>query len=113
MTIFLAGATGAIGKRLMPLLVSAGHHVIGLTRTPAKAGGLQAAGAEPVVADALDREAIRKAVLRAHPDVVVHQMTALAKMRDLKHFDDEFTLTNRLRIEGTEYLHTIAGKAHL
>lgn len=111
MRVFLAGATGAIGKRLVPLLVSAGHHVVGMTRTPAKADELRAAGAEPVVADALDRDAVRDAVLQARPTVVIHQMTALTKMRNLKHFDDEFELTNRLRTEGTEYLLTAARAA--
>src|SRR6476661_5458926 len=99
MKVFLAGATGAMGKRLVPLLIAAGHEVTGLTKTPGKAGLLRAAGAEPMVADALDRYAIRDAVMQARPDVVVHQLTALAKMRNLKHFDDEMALTNRLRTE--------------
>ncbi len=104
MRIFLAGATGAIGKRLVPMLVSAGHQVVGMTHTPANAGALRAAGAEPAVADALDREGVRQAVLRAGPAIVVHQVTALGKMRNLKHWDQEFALTNRLRTEGTGYL---------
>ncbi len=88
----------------MPQLVARGHHVIAATRTPAKVDALRAAGAEPAVFDALDREAVRKAVASAKPEVVVHQMTALAKVRNFKEFDKEFTLTNRLRTEATEYL---------
>jgi nucleoside-diphosphate-sugar epimerase len=86
------------------MLVAAGHEVAGMTRTPEKAGSLRAAGAEPVVADALDGEAVRNAVMRTRPAVVIHELTALAKMRDLKHFDREFEVTNRLRTEGTEHL---------
>jgi nucleoside-diphosphate-sugar epimerase len=107
MKVFLAGATGAVGKRLVPMLVAAGHQVVGMTRTPEKASALRAAGAEPVVADALDGDAVRNAVMQARPAVVIHELTALAKMRDLKHFDREFEITNRLRTEGTEHL--IAG----
>lgn len=111
MKVFLAGATGAVGKRLVPMLVAAGHEVIGMTRTPEKASALLAAGAQPVVADALDGEAVRDAVMRASPAVVIHELTALAKMRDLKHFDREFEVTNRLRTEGTEHLLSAAQAA--
>jgi nucleoside-diphosphate-sugar epimerase len=104
MKIFIAGATGAIGKRLVPLLVSAGHQVTGMIRNQSHAGSLRAAGAEPVIADALDREAVRAAVLDTQPAAVVHELTALSKMRDVKHFDDEFAMTNRLRTQGAEYL---------
>lgn len=104
MKIFLAGATGAIGKRLVPLLVSGGHQVVATTRTGSKTDRLRAAGAEPVVVDALDRDAVMKAIASARPEVIVHQMTALGSMRSLKKFDEEFALTNRLRTEGTEFL---------
>ena len=104
MKVFLAGATGAIGKRLVPMLVAAGHEVAGMIWTPEKASALLAAGAEPVVADALNGEAVRDAVIRVRPAVVIHELTALAKMHDLKHFDTEFEVTNRLRTEGTEHL---------
>jgi nucleoside-diphosphate-sugar epimerase len=104
MKIFLAGATGALGKRLLPLLVSDGHQVIGMTRDPAKADSLRAAGAEPAVADALDVKAVRNAVVPAQPDVVIHEMTSLATMQNPKNFDAEFAVTNRLRTEGTEHL---------
>jgi len=111
MKVFLAGATGAIGKRLVPMLVAAGHEVAGMTRTPGKATELGALGAEPVVADALNGQAVHDAVMRARPTVVIHELTALSKMRDLKHFDKEFELTNRLRTEGTGHLLSAAQAA--
>ena len=104
MKIFLAGATGAIGRRLVPLLVSGRHQVVGATRTKSKLDGLRAAGVEPVVVDALDRDAVMQAIGSARPDTIVHQMTALARLRSLKNFDREFALTNRLRTEGTRNL---------
>jgi nucleoside-diphosphate-sugar epimerase len=104
MRIFLAGATGAIGGQLVPLLVAGGHQVVATTRKPEKMEKLRAQGAEPVVVDGLDRDAVMKAVVAARPDAIVHQMTALASMRSLKHFDDEFAVTNRLRTEGTSHL---------
>jgi nucleoside-diphosphate-sugar epimerase len=110
MRIFVAGATGALGRRLVPLLVERGHQVTAMTRTPAKAAGLRAAGAEPVVADALDREAVLGAVTAARPEVVVHEVTALAAMTSFRKFDREFALTNRLRTEGTDHL-LAAGRA--
>src|SRR5215471_13699253 len=104
MKVFLAGATGALGKRLIPLLVVTGHKVVGATRTLSKAETLRDTGVEAVVLDALNREAVLKAVTATRPDIVVHQLTALASMRSLKRFDAEFALTNRLRTEGTDYL---------
>lgn len=104
MRILVAGATGAVGQRLLPMLIDDGHEVVALTRTPAKADGLRALGALPVVADALDREAVLGAVLGAEPEVVVHQMTALAGAMDLRRFDRTFAMTNRLRTEGTRHL---------
>jgi nucleoside-diphosphate-sugar epimerase len=104
MRIFVAGATGALGRRLVPLLVGNGHQVTGMTRTAAKAAGLRAAGAEPVVADALDREAVDRAVAAARPEVVVHQLTDLAATTNMRRFDREFAGTNRLRTEGTDHL---------
>jgi 2-alkyl-3-oxoalkanoate reductase len=105
MKIFLAGATGALGRQLVPLLVSSGHDVVGTTRSPDKAGGLRALGAEPVVLDVLDEDAVLEVVLRAGPEVVVHQATALASMGgDLRKFDEEFAATNQLRTEGTDHL---------
>jgi nucleoside-diphosphate-sugar epimerase len=111
MRIFVAGATGALGRRLVPLLVERGHQVSGMTRTAGKAAGLRAAGAEPVVADALDRDAVLAAVVAAHPEVVVHELTALAEMTDFRKLDQGFALTNRLRTEGTDHLLTAARAA--
>ena len=104
MKILVAGATGAVGRRLVPLLVAGGHRVVATTRTPDKLNNLRSMGAEPVLMDGLDREEVIKAVTSSRPDVIVHQMTALASMRSLKKFDEQFALTNRLRIEGTSHL---------
>ena len=102
--VFLAGATGAVGRRLVPLLVAGGHEVVGATRTSARAEGLRTAGAEAVIVDALDRDAVVRAVVSARPDVVIHQVTALAGVRRLRNFDREFAVTNLLRTEGTANL---------
>ena len=104
MRIFVAGATGALGRRLVPMLVAGGHQVSGTTRTPEKADDLRELGAEPVVVDALDRAAVHDAVAAAKPDVVVHQLTALNVKFDLRKFDQVFAMTNRLRTEGTDIL---------
>ena len=109
MRIFVAGATGAMGKQLVPRLVTAGHQVTGMTRTEAKQNALRALGAEPVIADALDPEQVADAVALAQPDVIIHQLTAIATL-DLRHFDRDFALTNRLRTEGTDHLLS-AGRA--
>jgi nucleoside-diphosphate-sugar epimerase len=104
MRIFVAGATGVIGQYLIPSLVAAGHEVTGTTRSPAKAGQLKRAGATPAIVDGLDRQAVLDAVRAAQPDVIVHQMTALASMRSFRHFDKEFAVTSELRTKGTDYL---------
>jgi nucleoside-diphosphate-sugar epimerase len=104
MRIFVAGAGGAVGARLVPMLIAGGHDVVAMTRSPGKSDALRALGAEPDVADGLDRGAVMQAVMRAEPEVVVHQMTALAQLKSMKRFDDEFALTNRLRTEGTDHL---------
>jgi len=104
MRIFLAGASGALGSRLAPMLVAAGHQVTGTTRTPAKAEALRAAGVEPVVVDGLDRDAIVAAVVAARPDAIVHQLTGLSNLNSLRDFDRAFEVTNRLRTEGTDNL---------
>jgi 2-alkyl-3-oxoalkanoate reductase len=104
MRVFVAGATGALGARLVPQLVQRGHDVIGTTRSPEKADRLLALGAQPVVLDVLDRAAVREAVGTASPDAIVHQATALAGVSDFKHFDKSFEPTNRLRTEGTDAL---------
>jgi nucleoside-diphosphate-sugar epimerase len=102
--IFFAGATGALGSRLVPLLVERGYDVVAMTRSPGKVDALRAAGAEPVVADGLDRDDVFAAVARAAPDVVLHQMTGLADVTSFKDFDEALAATNRLRIEGTGIL---------
>jgi nucleoside-diphosphate-sugar epimerase len=104
MKVFVVGATGAIGSQLVPMLVENGHEIVATTRTPEKAGLLRALGAEPVVADALDREAVLEAVVRAEPEAVVHQATALSGVFNLKHFSRTFEQTNRLRTLGTDNL---------
>jgi nucleoside-diphosphate-sugar epimerase len=104
MRIFVAGATGAVGRSLVPLLIRKGHSVVGLTRTPTKTDLLRELGAEPVVADALDEKAIRAAVIAARPDVIVHQLTDLKGALDLRKFDRAFASSNRLRTAGTDHL---------
>ena len=103
MRVLVAGATGAIGKQLVPRLVAAGHEVHGMTRSDSKQAMLYELGAVPVVADALDPDQVAEAVGRARPDVIVHQLTALGAL-DMRHFDRDFALTNRLRTEGTDNL---------
>jgi nucleoside-diphosphate-sugar epimerase len=110
MKVFVAGATGALGKPLVPMLVAYGHDVVGMTRTEAKRGQLRSVGAQPVVVDALDGDAVRRAVSESHPDVIVHQLTAIPPAINMRHFDREFALTNRLRTEGTDHLLS-AGRA--
>jgi len=104
MRIFVAGATGVIGKRLVPLLRANGHEVVGTTRSPGKVDDLRALGAEPRVLDVLDAVAVGKAVSEARPDVVVHQATALSDLGSLRNLDEAFADTNRLRTEGTDNL---------
>jgi nucleoside-diphosphate-sugar epimerase len=110
MRVFVAGATGAIGKQLVPRLVGAGHEVHAMTRSESKKAMVRELGAVPVVADALDQNQVAEAVARANPDVIVHQLTAIPARLDLRHFDRDFALTNRLRTEGTGHL-LAAGQA--
>ena len=104
MRIFVAGGAGAIGKQLVPLLVGRKHHVVATTRSTSKIDLLRGLGAEAVVVDGLDAGAVGEAVARAKPDVIIHQMTALAGKPDLRHFDRWFATTNQLRTKGTEHL---------
>lgn len=104
MRIFVAGATGAVGTHLIPLLVDAGHDVIGMTHTPQNAQVIERAGASAAIADGLDADAVRTAVLAAKPEVIVHQMTALNGMTDIRRFDHTFARSNRLRTEGLDHL---------
>jgi 2-alkyl-3-oxoalkanoate reductase len=104
MRVLVAGASGAIGSRLVPQLLDRGHEVVGTTRSPEKAEALRATGAGAVVLDVLDAEAVRRAVLAARPDAIVHQATALSGASDFKHFDRTFAQTNLLRTKGTDAL---------
>jgi len=111
MRVFVTGATGALGRHLVPGLVAAGHEVTATTRTPGKTGQLRQAGAVPVVLDGLDREAVIEAVLAAAPEVIMHQMTALSDMRSLRNPDKLFAVTNELRTGGTDNLLAAAERA--
>jgi nucleoside-diphosphate-sugar epimerase len=111
MNIVVAGATGAIGRRLIPMAVQAGHAVVAMTRSQAKADAIRAAGGEPVVADAFDEYAVMTAGRQAKPEVVVHQWTAIPPRLNLRRFDREFALTNQLRTEGTRVLIAAASAA--
>ena len=115
MKVFVAGASGALGVQLVPQLVAAGHEVVAMTRTPSKQDGLRALGARPVVADALDPDAVASVVSEAEPEVIVHQLTALSgkmTMRDARNPDRSSMakMTNRLRTEATDHL-LAAGRA--
>lgn len=104
MRIFLAGATGALGRRLVPMLVGDGHSVVGTTRHEDKMAELAAAGAAPALMNALDAASVHAALAKAQPDAVISQLTALKNARNLKKFDDELAETNRLRTKGTDHL---------
>ncbi|HEX4760335.1 MAG TPA: NAD(P)-dependent oxidoreductase [Thermoleophilaceae bacterium] len=104
MKVFLAGGSGAIGKQLVPMLVANGHGVVATGTSRRKLAAIQEAGAEGIVLDVLDRDAVIAAVLRAEPDVVIHEATALAELSSFRNMDKSFALTNRLRTEGTDNL---------
>jgi nucleoside-diphosphate-sugar epimerase len=104
MRVFVAGASGAVGRRLVPALIKNGHEVVAMTRTPGKVDVLREAGAYPVVVDGLDREGVLAAVAGAEPEVVIHQMTSLAGVGNPRHFDEEFAATNELRTKGLDHL---------
>jgi nucleoside-diphosphate-sugar epimerase len=110
MRILVAGATGALGKQLVPRLVARGHEVFGMTRSESKQQLIREMGATPVVADALEPEQVARAVAQAQPEVIAHELTALSDSIDIRHFDREFAQTNRLRTEGTDHL-LAAGQA--
>jgi nucleoside-diphosphate-sugar epimerase len=104
MKIFLAGATGAIGRRLVPLLLNARHYVVGTTRSPNKADGLRAVGVEPVVVDVFDAQALSAAVLEAHPDLIIHQLTDLPPGFDPGQMTEGTQRNARMRSRGTQNL---------
>jgi len=111
MRVFVAGASGAIGARLVSQLIDVGHEVVGTHRSPGNAERIRALGAEPVALDLLDARAVREAVLRARPDAIAHEATALANARFVRNFDRTFEETNRIRIEGTDALLAAAREA--
>ena len=104
MRVFLAGATGAIGRRLVPLLLDAGHAVTGTTRSADKAKELERAGVAPAVLDVFDAEAVTDAMRRARPEVVIHQLTDLPREFDQAKVAASYPLNARIRIEGTRNL---------
>src|SRR3954454_17104684 len=115
MRIFVAGATGVLGRALVPQFVARGHEVVGMIRSASKQDLVRSLGARPVVADALDPDAVARAVASAEPEVIVHQLTALSgpmSVRDARRPDRSVaaTMTNRLRIEATDHL-LAAGRA--
>src|SRR5919108_4079749 len=104
MRIFVAGASGALGRLLVPQLIDAGHEVIGTHNTPANAELLRGLGAKALRVDLLDTRAVREAVLESKPDAIVHEATALANLKWSRKFDEVFTRTNELRTKGTDAL---------
>jgi 2-alkyl-3-oxoalkanoate reductase len=115
MKVFVAGATGALGRQLVPQLAARGHEVVGMTRSESKQDLVRRLGARPVVADALDPDAVAQAVASAEPEVIVHQLTALSgpmRAKDMRHPERSSAaiMTNRLRTEATDHL-LAAGRA--
>jgi 2-alkyl-3-oxoalkanoate reductase len=111
MRVFVVGASGAIGTRLVPQLLEHGHEVTGTCRSPGNVKRVRALRAEPIALDLLDARAVRTAVLESGPEAIVHQATALADVRFSKNMDRAFAPTNRLRIEGTDALLAAAREA--
>jgi nucleoside-diphosphate-sugar epimerase len=110
MKILVAGATGAMGKQLVPRLAAEGHDVTGITRSEGKLDAIRSLGARGVVADVLDPDDVARVVAGAEPDVIIHELTALNRRFDVRHFDRTFEETNRLRTEATDHL-LAAGRA--
>ena len=104
MRVLVAGASGVVGRSLLPVLVKAGYTVFGMNRSADKRGQVEAMGAEHIAADALDRQAVIGAMTRVRPDIVIHELTAIPQALDLRKFEQQFALTNRLRTEGTANL---------
>ena len=104
MRVFVAGATGVIGRSLVPQLRAAGHEVVGMTRSPERAGTLTAQGAEAVIGDAFDAAAVERAVTDARPEVVINQLTDIPKALNPRKFEEQFATNDRLRREGTRNL---------
>ncbi|HEY6682952.1 MAG TPA: NAD(P)-dependent oxidoreductase, partial [Propionibacteriaceae bacterium] len=111
MRVFVTGASGAIGSRLVPQLIDVGHDVIGTYNSPGRKELLRTLGAKPVLVDLLDASAVRKAVLDSEPEAIVHEATALANAKFGRNFDAEFSTTNELRTKGTDALLAAAREA--
>src|SRR5437764_3722949 len=111
MRVFVAGASGVIGRSLVPLLVGAGHEVTGMTRRPERVSAIRAVGADAVVCDALDGPALRDAVAAARPDRVIHELTDLPARLDPRQYATQLAATNRLRRVGTRNLLAAAAGA--
>jgi len=111
MRVFVAGASGALGSRLVPQLINAGHQVIGTHHSPSSAELLRTLGAKPVLLDLLDAPAVRKAVVESEPEAIVHQATALANAKFSRKLDKTFLKTNQLRTKGTDALLAAAREA--
>jgi 2-alkyl-3-oxoalkanoate reductase len=111
MRVLVAGASGALGSRLVPQLIDAGHDVIGTHNSPASAEVLRALGAKPVMLDLVDARAVRNAVLENEPEAIVHEATALANAKWGRRFDKVFARTNELRTKGTDALLAAAREA--
>jgi nucleoside-diphosphate-sugar epimerase len=110
MKVLVAGAAGAIGKQLLPRLAAGGHDVFGMTRSAGNEALVRELGATPLIADALDPDQVAAAVAAAEPEAIVHELTGLSSLSDMRHFDRDFELTNRLRTEATDHLLS-AGRA--
>ena len=104
MRVFVAGSTGSIGRVLVPLLIENGYEVVALVRSHQKGRDVEAVGAKAAVADPLDRDDLTAAIKSAEPDVIVHELTALARLGSFRKFDEDFALTNRFRTEVTDTL---------
>jgi nucleoside-diphosphate-sugar epimerase len=111
MRVFVAGATGVIGRALLPLLTREGHEVVGMTRSQERAALIRELGAEPAVADAFDADGLREAVAAARPEAVIHELTDIPRSIDPKRFAEQFERNNRLRREGTRNLMAAARAA--
>ncbi|HET9898387.1 MAG TPA: NAD(P)-dependent oxidoreductase [Streptosporangiaceae bacterium] len=111
MRVLVAGASGAIGRRLVPALAATGHQVTATTRSQRHTANLREAGADPVVVDGLDGVAVRETVALAAPEVVIHEMTAIPATSRVRHFDRVFAATNALRTRGLDHLLTAASAA--
>ncbi|HEY9458688.1 MAG TPA: NAD(P)-dependent oxidoreductase [Gaiella sp.] len=111
MKVFVVGASGSLGSRVVPQLIERGHEVVGAHSSPSSADRVRALGATPVRLDLLDPAAVRRAVLEAEPEAIVHEATSLSGVKLSKNLDASFVTTNRLRTEGIDTLIAVAREA--